>query len=82
MYKRQDLGRKYLGESTLTQIISATSAACDARMDGAPVTAVSYTHLDVYKRQGEASAFFSPSGEQLTDYRVGPFKWSWSKGEI
>ena len=38
---QSDLGRKYLGESTLTQIISATSAACDARMDGAPVTVMS-----------------------------------------
>lgn len=38
---QSDLGRKYLGNSTLTQIISATSAACDARMDGAPVTVMS-----------------------------------------
>ena len=38
---QSDLGRKYLGDSALTQIISATSAACDARMDGAPVTVMS-----------------------------------------
>ena len=38
---QSDLGRKYLGNSALTQIISATSAACDARMDGAPVTVMS-----------------------------------------
>lgn len=45
---------------------------CEACYNGAGFT--------IFK--GEASAFFSPSGEQLTDYRVGPFKWSWSKGEI
>lgn len=38
---QSDLGRKYLGDSSLTQIIAATSAACDARMDGAPVTVMS-----------------------------------------
>lgn len=34
-------GAKYLGDSALTRILSATSAACDARMDGAPVTVMS-----------------------------------------
>lgn len=34
-------GRQYLGNSMLTQILTATSAACDARMDGAPVTVMS-----------------------------------------
>lgn len=45
---------------------------CEACYNGAGFT--------IFK--GEASAFFSPSGEQLTDYRVGPFEWNWSKGEL
>ena len=36
-----DLGMKYLGQSALTRMISSTSAACDARMDGAPYTVMS-----------------------------------------
>lgn len=36
-----DLGLKYLGQSSLTNMLSATSAACDARMDGAPFTVMS-----------------------------------------
>lgn len=38
---RGDLGKKYLGDTTYTHLLSATSAACDARMDGAPVTVMS-----------------------------------------
>lgn len=38
---KSPLGQRYLGSSSLTKIISATSAACDARMDGAPVTVMS-----------------------------------------
>lgn len=45
---------------------------CEACYNGAGFT--------IFK--GEASAFFSPSGGQLTDYRVGPFEWNWSKGEL
>lgn len=36
-----DFGKKYLGESALTEMLTYTSAACDARMDGAPVTVMS-----------------------------------------
>jgi L-cysteine desulfidase len=36
-----DLGLKYLGQNSLTNVLSATSAACDARMDGAPFTVMS-----------------------------------------
>lgn len=36
-----DLGRRYLGDSPLTQMLAYTSSACDARMDGAPVTVMS-----------------------------------------
>ncbi len=36
-----DLGKKYLGSSALTEMLTYTSAACDARMDGAPVTVMS-----------------------------------------
>lgn len=35
------LGRRYLGSSALTEMLTYTSAACDARMDGAPVTVMS-----------------------------------------
>ena len=38
---RSDMGRKYLGQSTFTEILSYTTAACDARMDGAPVSVMS-----------------------------------------
>ncbi|MDO5017028.1 MAG: L-serine ammonia-lyase, iron-sulfur-dependent, subunit alpha [Porphyromonas sp.] len=38
---RSELGRKYLGDTTFTRLLSYTSAACDARMDGAPVTVMS-----------------------------------------
>lgn len=36
-----DLGRRYLGDSALTRMLTYTSSACDARMDGAPVTVMS-----------------------------------------
>lgn len=35
------LGKKYLGESHLTHMLTYTGAACDARMDGAPVAVMS-----------------------------------------
>lgn len=38
---RGQLGKKYLGDTTYTRLLSYTSAACDARMDGAPVTVMS-----------------------------------------
>lgn len=38
---RSDLGKKYLGHSPLTEILTYTTAACDARMDGAPVSVMS-----------------------------------------
>ncbi|MDN4754979.1 L-serine ammonia-lyase, iron-sulfur-dependent, subunit alpha [Porphyromonadaceae bacterium W3.11] len=38
---RGSLGKKYLGDTTYTRLLSYTSAACDARMDGAPVTVMS-----------------------------------------
>ncbi len=34
-------GRKYLGNNALTHMLTYTSSACDARMDGAPVTVMS-----------------------------------------
>ncbi|MBR8758900.1 serine dehydratase subunit alpha family protein [Porphyromonas levii] len=33
--------KKYLGDNTYTHLLTYTSAACDARMDGAPVTVMS-----------------------------------------
>lgn len=36
-----ELGKRYLGTSSLTEMLTYTSAACDARMDGAPVTVMS-----------------------------------------
>lgn len=38
---RSDRGKHYLGDSIYTRLLSCTSAACDARMDGAPVTVMS-----------------------------------------
>lgn len=35
------VGQKFLGNSPLTQMLSYTSGACDARMDGAPMTVMS-----------------------------------------
>lgn len=35
------LGKKYLGNTAYTHLLTYTSAACDARMDGAPVTVMS-----------------------------------------
>lgn len=35
------LGKKYLGENTHTRMLTYTSAACDARMDGAPIAVMS-----------------------------------------
>lgn len=34
-------GKKYLGDSVLTDMLTYTGAACDARMDGAPVAVMS-----------------------------------------
>ena len=36
-----DMGRRYLGNTPLTQMLAYTSSACDARMDGAPITVMS-----------------------------------------
>lgn len=36
-----ELGQKLIGSSPLTHMLSYTSGACDARMDGAPVTVMS-----------------------------------------
>lgn len=36
-----DLGKRYFGTTPLTQMLTYTSSACDARMDGAPVTVMS-----------------------------------------
>lgn len=36
-----DMGKKFFGSSPLTHMLSYTSGACDARMDGAPVTVMS-----------------------------------------
>ena len=36
-----ELGLKYLGDTAYTRLLASTSAACDARMDGAPVTVMS-----------------------------------------
>lgn len=36
-----DRAKKYLGDNTYTRLLTYTSAACDARMDGAPVTVMS-----------------------------------------
>lgn len=38
---RSARGQKYLGNSAYTHLLTYTSAACDARMDGAPVTVMS-----------------------------------------
>lgn len=38
---RGSLGRKYMGDTAYTRLLSYTSAACDARMDGAPVMVMS-----------------------------------------
>lgn len=38
---RSERGQKYLGNSVYTRLLSCTSAACDARMDGAPVSVMS-----------------------------------------
>ncbi|MDD7438693.1 MAG: L-serine ammonia-lyase, iron-sulfur-dependent, subunit alpha [Bacteroidales bacterium] len=38
---RGDRAKKYLGDNTYTHLLTYTSAACDARMDGAPVTVMS-----------------------------------------
>ena len=38
---KSDLGHRYLGNSPLTHMLAYTSSACDARMDGAPVTVMS-----------------------------------------
>lgn len=36
-----NIGQRFLGTSPLTQMLSYTSGACDARMDGAPLTVMS-----------------------------------------
>ena len=36
-----ELGKKFLGDTPYTHLLTYTSAACDARMDGAPVTVMS-----------------------------------------
>lgn len=36
-----EYGRKYMGESTYTRMLSLTAAACDARMDGAMIPVMS-----------------------------------------
>ena len=38
---QSDLGLQFFGDTPLTQMLSSTSLACDARMDGAPVTVMS-----------------------------------------
>ena len=36
-----DLGQRYFGNTPLTRMLAYTSSACDARMDGAPITVMS-----------------------------------------
>lgn len=36
-----DLGLQFFGDTPLTQMLASTSLACDARMDGAPITVMS-----------------------------------------
>lgn len=36
-----DLGKQYFGNTPLTRMLAYTSSACDARMDGAPITVMS-----------------------------------------
>lgn len=38
---RSNVGKRFLGNSPLTEMLMYTSSACDARMDGAPVTVMS-----------------------------------------
>ncbi len=38
---RSAFGKKYMGDTAYTRLLSYTSAACDARMDGAPVMVMS-----------------------------------------
>ena len=38
---QSDLGKQFFGDTVLTQMLTYTSSACDARMDGAPVTVMS-----------------------------------------
>ena len=38
---QSDLGKQFFGNTVLSQMLTYTSSACDARMDGAPVTVMS-----------------------------------------
>lgn len=38
---QSDLGKQFFGDTVLSQMLTYTSSACDARMDGAPVTVMS-----------------------------------------
>ena len=38
---QSDLGKQFFGDTVLAQMLTYTSSACDARMDGAPVTVMS-----------------------------------------
>lgn len=38
---KSDAGKKFIGQSPMTQMLMYTSGACDARMDGAPLTVMS-----------------------------------------
>lgn len=38
---QSDLGKQFFGDTALAQMLTYTSSACDARMDGAPVTVMS-----------------------------------------
>lgn len=42
-----EYGRKYLGDSSLTRMLSMTSAACDVRMDGAMIPVMSNSGLSL-----------------------------------
>ena len=38
---QSDLGKQFFGDTVLAQMLTYTSSACDARMDGAPITVMS-----------------------------------------
>ena len=42
------------------------------RYDGDEVTPVSYTHLDVYKRQGQEDKWWGPKAEDMLDFQLAP----------
>ena len=58
-------------EESTRMILNALDTSCSTITDSSPPTAVSYTHLDVYKRQAQGLSHFIHTNDRVADRRQG-----------